>query len=52
MELYVIDIFQVYVYKETGFVSEIDDMLQKAFSKLISEGKRDASSYSYKVAIF
>ncbi len=43
-KLYVFDLDQGNVYKEKGFVSEFDDMLQKAFSNLVSERKKDASS--------
>jgi hypothetical protein len=43
-KLYVFDLDQGNVYKEEGFVSEFDDMLQKAFSNLVSERKKDASS--------
>ncbi len=39
VELYVFDLDQGSVYKEKGFVSEVDDMLQKAFSNLVSERK-------------
>jgi hypothetical protein len=39
VELYVFDLDQGNVYKEKGVVSEFNDMLQKAFSKLASERK-------------
>ena len=39
VDLYVFDLDQGNVYKEKGIVSELDDMLQKAFSKLASERK-------------
>ena len=42
VELYVFDLDQGNVYKEKGFVSEFNDMLQKAFSKLASERKKEA----------
>ncbi len=48
VELYVIDINQGSVYKERGFISEVDEMLQKAFSKLVSESYSDES---YKIAV-
>lgn len=38
-KLYVFDLDQGNVYKEEGFVSEFNDMLQKAFSNLVSERK-------------
>lgn len=43
VDLYVFDLDQGNVYKEKGFVSEFNDMLQKAFSKLASERKKEAS---------
>ena len=50
VELYVFDLDQGNVYKEKGFVSEFNDMLQKAFSKLASERKKEASE-SYRIAV-
>ena len=46
VDLYVIDINQGSVYEERGIVSEIDEMLQKAFSNLVAALKRESSSYS------
>ncbi|NCF30099.1 MAG: YHS domain-containing protein, partial [Gammaproteobacteria bacterium] len=52
--LYVIDINQGSVYEERGVVSDINEMLQKAFSNLIAALKRESSSYSdasYRLAV-
>jgi hypothetical protein len=48
--LYVFDLDQGNVYKEKGLVSEFNEMMQKAFSKLASERKKEASE-SYRIAV-
>jgi len=54
VDLYVIDINQGSVYEERGVVSDINEMLQKAFSNLVAALKRESSSYSdesYRIAV-